>query len=72
LRIRECEGFDPDIVLGSCNYGAWVLELLRKAYNEEYVDAVKNKSMKEKKEKIEEYAGIANIPLFALKITTML
>jgi hypothetical protein len=45
---------------------------LRKSYKEEFVDAVKNKAKKEKKAKLEEYTGIKNIPLNALKMTTML
>ena len=48
------------------------MELLRKACKEEYVDAVKNKSRREKKEKIEEYTGIKNLPLFALTLSSML
>lgn len=72
LDIQGCEWFDPEKILGSTSYGSWVMELLRKACNEEYVDAVKNKSRKEKKDKIEEYTGIKNIPLFALTITSML
>ena len=48
------------------------MELLRKAYKEEFVDAVKNKSMKEKKAKLEEYTGIREFPLFSMKITSML
>ena len=51
LAIRACEGFDADRTLGSTSYASRVLELLRKAYKEEFVDAVKNKSMKEKKAK---------------------
>jgi hypothetical protein len=72
VKIQKCEGFDPEKTLGSTWYGSWILELLRKAYNEEYIDAVKNKAQKEKKTKLEEYTGIKNIPLFGLKITSML
>ncbi|MEI6774601.1 MAG: hypothetical protein WCL18_07640 [bacterium] len=72
MAIAKCEGFDPDKTLGNSNYGAWVVELLRKAYNEEYVDTVKNKSQKEKRTKLKEFTGIEDIPLFALKMTTML
>jgi hypothetical protein len=45
---------------------------LRKACKEEYVDAVKNKSQQEKREKLQEYTGLKNIPLHALKMSTML
>ncbi|MEI8008205.1 MAG: hypothetical protein WCI00_01850 [bacterium] len=48
------------------------MELLRKACKEEFVDAVKNKSLKEKKSKLEEYTGVKDMPLFASKITSML
>lgn len=48
------------------------MELLRKACNEEFVDAVKNMSKKDKKAKLEEYTGIKDLPLFGLKLTSML
>lgn len=72
LDIQRCEWFDPEKTLGSVNYRAWILELVRKACKEEYADAVKNKKEKEKKTKLEEYTGIKNIPLDGRKVTTML
>ena len=72
LAIQNCESFDSEKIIGSTSYGTWVLELLRKAYKEEFVDAVKNKSLKEKKSKLEEYTGVKDMPLFASKITSML
>ena len=72
LSISTCEGFDYEKVSGSTSYGSRVLELLRKACNEDFVDTVKNKSPREKKEKLEAYTGIKDFPLFGLKITSML
>ena len=72
LDIQACEWFDAEKMLWSTSYGNRVMELLRKACKEEYVDAVKNKSRREKKEKIEEYTGIKNLPLFALTLSSML
>jgi hypothetical protein len=59
-------------MLGSVNYASRINELLRKACNEEYVDAVVNKSPKEKREKLQKYTGVKDLPLNASKITTML
>jgi len=72
LDIQGCEWFDSEKMLGSVNYASRINELLRKACKEEYVDAVKNKSPKEKREKLQEYTGVKDIPLNALKMTTML
>lgn len=72
LNIQTCEWFDPEHTLGSVNYASRINEILRKACKEEYVDAVKNKSPKEKRERLQEYTGVKDIPLNALKITTML
>ncbi|MCX6824137.1 MAG: hypothetical protein NT085_03335 [candidate division SR1 bacterium] len=72
MAISSCEGFDPEKTVGSCTYSNWVLELLRKSCNAEFVDDVKNKSPREKREKLKAYTGIDNIPLFAKKLTSML
>ncbi len=71
-KIWWIEGFDPDKTLWSVGYTSWVLDLIRKASNEEYVDAIKNLSVKEKKARLESYVHISDIPLFSTKITSML
>ena len=72
VAITNCEWFDPEKTVGSCVYSNWVLELLRKACNAEFVDDVKNMSPRAKKEKLKAYTGIEHLPLFAKKLTSML
>lgn len=72
IDISNCEGFCPADVLGCENYKRWILELLRKAYGAKFVDEVANKPQKEKKAKLEAYTGVKEIPLFPLKLTSML
>ncbi len=70
--MKNCSQFDPEKVLWSQNYLDWTLLMLKQWFQAKTIDEIKNKSQKEKKEKLAEYTGIKWLPLFPAKITSML